>query len=118
MADPIADQTLPTRAAAERTARLIGCTGAHETEGGWQPCESNEALMILIRRGVGAYRRHRDGQKSANRVVLSPEVQKFIDSQKRRKRKRKRRRWEDLGERGVTAIDGSGAGITGVRGGP
>jgi hypothetical protein len=87
-------------------------------EEGWQPCESHEALMILIRRGAGAYRRHRDGQKSAKRVVLSPEVEKFLAEQKRRKRKGKRRRWENLGERGVTAIDGSGAGITGVRGGP
>ena len=111
--DPIDEQTLPTREAAARTARLIGCTGAHEMEGGWQPCESHELLMILIRRGAPAYRRARDGQKSANRVILSPEVERFLAEQERRKRKvRRRRRWEELGERGVAGIETTRAGLS------
>lgn len=111
--DPIEDQTLPTRDAAERTAKLIGCTGAHKTPGGWQPCESHKLLMILIRRGAPAYRRARDGQKAAKRVITSQAVQVAIEEEEKRKRRKlRRRRYEPLGERGVTGIETTRAGLS------
>jgi hypothetical protein len=48
---------LRSRADGARTAALIGCEGAHEVDGGWAPCESADALRVLIRYGVRSYRR-------------------------------------------------------------
>lgn len=62
------------RADAERAAGYIGCRGAHQREDGrWGPCESEEALRILFRRGAAAYRAHRG---EAKRVVLTPDLKK------------------------------------------
>lgn len=35
----------PDRQQALRVARLIGCSGAHETENGWMPCGSHDKLV-------------------------------------------------------------------------
>lgn len=116
--DPLEDQTLPSREAAERTAKMIGCTGAHKMPNGWQPCESHEGLMILIRRGVVAYRKHRDGTKTAKRIITSQALEEELEEERKRKRGIRKRRYvrnERLGERGVYGFDATGAGITGIR---
>jgi hypothetical protein len=113
--DPIADQVINDRKLAERVARSLGCQGAHKKGDGWAPCESNEALMTLIRKGAAGYRewkKRNSGEKSgratkAIRVIVQPELE---DRKKRRCRRRHCRRyrnhhWEHLGERGVQAID-------------
>lgn len=48
---------LSSRTEAERVARLIGCSGAHEVPDGWMPCESAVNLRVLTRYGVRAYRK-------------------------------------------------------------
>ncbi|SVB91015.1 uncharacterized protein METZ01_LOCUS243869 [marine metagenome] len=63
--DPVASQVLPTRKQALKVGKMLGCTGAHKKGDGWGLCESEEALMILIKKGSAAYREHRDGSKSA-----------------------------------------------------
>lgn len=62
--DPLEGQTLPSEALARRTAKLIGCEGAHKIGDAWGPCESPEALKILIRRGAPAYREWRSKQQT------------------------------------------------------
>jgi hypothetical protein len=51
------DQALPTQRAAERVAKLMGCSGAHRTADGWFPCESPRKLRALLNGGVSEYRK-------------------------------------------------------------
>lgn len=39
----------PTRAEAEHQARKLGCSGAHENNGGWMPCADEAALHHELR---------------------------------------------------------------------
>jgi len=61
--DPVAETVLPSRRQALKVGKMLGCTGAHKKGDGWGLCESEEALMILIKKGSAAYREHRDGKK-------------------------------------------------------
>jgi hypothetical protein len=45
-------RTKPTRAAALRLARRLGCEGAHEMpDGSWHACATHEELAAIIKRG-------------------------------------------------------------------
>ncbi len=65
MADPIEGETVATRIAAEKLSRMLGCQGAHRQGDAWGPCESQEALMVLIRRGAKGYRNWQKRQKKS-----------------------------------------------------
>lgn len=112
--DPIADQTIPNRALAERVARSLGCQGAHRKGDGWAPCESNEALMTLIRRGAAGYRewkKRNQGEtgraQKAQRIIVNPQLQDELKKKpkKRHRRRKPKKQWEQLGEHGVPGID-------------
>ena len=45
-----------TRAAAAARAEKIGCSGAHEMEGGWMPCSSHAAYERTTGDGGGGYK--------------------------------------------------------------
>lgn len=84
--DPLTDQAFETRRQAARVARMLGCSGAHETEEGWFPCASEEALDTLINHGIRAYRR-RFGSKTLEppkeapkrtKVATTPGVKRII----------------------------------------
>jgi hypothetical protein len=95
LADPISGQTVPTRAAALRLARTMGCQGAHRQGDGWMPCESHRALMALVRGGVESYRAHHARKRTS-----------FVDPASTR-----RRRTFHVRERGPRAIEHIGAGL-------
>ena len=61
--DPIEGETVATRDAAEKLSRMLGCQGSHKQGDAWGPCESQEALMVLIRRGAKGYRDWQKRQK-------------------------------------------------------
>ena len=63
MADPIEGETVATQDAAEKLSRMLGCQGSHKQGDAWGPCESQEALMVLIRRGAKGYRDWQKRQK-------------------------------------------------------
>ena len=63
MADPIEGETVATQDAAEKLSRMLGCQGSHKQGDAWGPCESQEALMVLIRRGAKGYRNWQKRQK-------------------------------------------------------
>jgi len=68
--DPILDQSVDSRETAERTARQIGCEGAHrKPDGTWGPCPSEDDLMVLINRGAAGYRRWRSKQLLRQKTV-------------------------------------------------
>jgi hypothetical protein len=84
--DPLTDQAFETRRQAARVARMIGCSGAHETEEGWFPCASEEALDTIVNHGIRAYRR-RFGSKAMptptetpkrTKVATTPGVKRII----------------------------------------
>lgn len=118
--DPIAGQTVASREAAEKLAKLIGCSGAHETEDGWHPCRSQEDLMTLIRRGSAGLRESRRAERKQLLEGKAAKRTSYVDrAMKRRKNRRRviarhqvRNGWEELGERGVAGIDRvSGGGL-------
>lgn len=55
--DTLINQALSTQRAAERVAKLMGCSGAHRTAEGWFPCESPRKLRALLTGGVASYRK-------------------------------------------------------------
>lgn len=87
-------QTFDVRADALRVAKLLGCDKVHETEKGWRPCSSSQALAILIKKGEKAHAlfHAREGQK-ARRHIVDPE----LADEKRKAPKRKKASSEGLG---------------------
>jgi len=67
--DPLEDQTVPTKKMAERLSGILGCSGAHEKENGWGPCESDDDLRRLIRMGNPAFREWKKRQDERKRKV-------------------------------------------------
>lgn len=114
--DPILTQTSPTRGDALRLADILGCSGAHQMGEGWHPCESHEALLILINDGIAAYREHvgREAAKAKRQGKSRRTAVMWVAPPKRKKRKRMKpkKRWENLGEHGVPSIQGGPPGIT------
>ena len=111
--DILANETVPDKRTATRLARTMGCEGAHQAPSGngWHPCESHEALTILINRGSKGYRAWKERQgKTKVRTVL-------IDDKKPKKRKyRKPKGWENLAQRGVRGINTlPGGGLTSLK---
>ena len=76
--DPIEGQVVETREAAERLSKILGCSGAHQMEGGWGPCPSHEHLLVLIRRGAPGYRRWLAKRNMKNKKSLASEDQKGV----------------------------------------
>lgn len=109
-------QTFDVRADALRVAKLLGCDKVHETEKGWRPCSSSQALAILIKKGEKAHAlfHAREGQK-ARRHIVDPELADEKEKAPKRK-KRVRKVWEPMRERGVMSIQGGGPGITSGKG--
>ena len=67
--DPILNETVPTKRAALKVAKIVGCQGAHKAEDGWLPCESDEGLLLIIKKGKAAYTEWLEEQeKSFNRI--------------------------------------------------
>jgi len=100
--DPIDGETVATRGAALKIAKTLGCDGAHNTDAGWVPCESREALLILIREGKAGYEAYQKRQKrktlqqksKARRTVITP-LTEGEDGRKKYRRKYRQ------GERGL-----------------
>ncbi len=61
--DPVLNTVVPTRKQALKVGKMLGCTGAHKKGDGWGLCESENLLMILIKKGSKAYREARDRKK-------------------------------------------------------
>lgn len=93
---------LDSRAAAEKAAKLLGCKGAHQWNGGWHPCESHEAMETLLKDGLDAYEKlsarmeKREGK--ANRHITWKDLLEEINAKPKKTRKRYTR-WEHLRER-------------------
>ena len=90
--------TLP-KMLALREAKRLGCSGAHQTEDGkWHPCSSAEVLRSINPKRLRA---------SASTLIAAPQrPRNVIGSAKIRKQ------WEQLGQRGIVAIDTiSGGGL-------
>lgn len=51
-----------TRADALRLARRLGCEGAHETDKGWMPCPTPEALLTAVRDGAAGFKKWKKSQ--------------------------------------------------------
>lgn len=47
---------MPTRAAAEKISKILGCRGAHRMGDQWAPCPTHEDLVFLIENGSAEYR--------------------------------------------------------------
>jgi len=67
--DPLEDQVVGTREAAEELSEILGCSGAHKRENGWGPCESMSDLKRLIRMGNPAFREWKERQSKRKRQV-------------------------------------------------
>ena len=77
-------------------AEMIGCSGAHQDENGnWMPCSSMEEMNRI-----------------SNRAETSKWKEKANAFNKKRKRKKRRDGWEELDEKPVQGLNGSGPGIT------
>jgi len=86
-----------------RVAEMIGCRGAHKDEdGNWMPCASMESLEQISNRAETSKWK----EKSATNKKAT------IEEVGRKKKKKKRSGWENLRERPVQGIIGSGPGIT------
>jgi hypothetical protein len=86
-----------------RVAEMIGCRGAHKDEdGNWMPCASMDSLERISNRA----------ETSKWKEKSTPEEQPTREMVGRKKRKKKRNGWENLRERPVQGIIGSGPGIT------
>jgi hypothetical protein len=86
-----------------RVAEMIGCRGAHKDEdGNWMPCASMESLERISNRAETSKWKEKS---AANEKPIREEVG-------RKKKKKKRSGWENLRERPVQGIMGSGPGIT------
>lgn len=101
MPENFSQQTAPTREMAEQVAHAMGCSGAHKVGDGWAPCESHEAMMLLIRKGKEGYDAWKQHQRRANvkprRVIVQQALAAELGM--------RRRRFEPLTERGVRGID-------------
>lgn len=94
------DVLRPNRAQAMRMSRRLGCSGAHEFEDSWMPCESHEELTRIL-----------DQINSLDEK--DDECLPCSQGKSAQVRKRKRRGkkpvepdgWEDLGQGGVAGID-------------
>lgn len=98
---------LVSKVQALRTAKEIGCSGAHQDESGnWMPCESHEKLMSLSdtaetskwRSVVPGYKPSSKKQQTKGRSSMG-------------RIKKRKKDWEELGEapiRGIEAIPGVG----------
>ena len=62
MADVEKNKT--TREQALRVARMLGCKGAHDTDGSWMPCESHEEY-VAIKQGEEEYLKVRASRKKS-----------------------------------------------------
>jgi hypothetical protein len=97
---------LVEKAQALRLASDIGCSGAHEAEGGgWAPCASNEELQRISKMA----------ETSKWRTVV-PGYKKSDKTRTAGKRKKKRGEWEPLMEKpiqGIGSLEGGGI-VSGV----
>ena len=46
--DPLEDQTVPSKAIAEKLSEMLGCSGAHKIGDAWGPCESEKILKNFL----------------------------------------------------------------------
>jgi len=88
------------KAQALRTAKEIGCSGAHkDKDGNWMPCESHDDLIRIS-----------DMAETNKWRSVVPGGKKILRTTGKRKKK-KRDEWEKLGEmpiRGISSIEGGG----------
>lgn len=88
------------KAQALRTAKEIGCSGAHKNkDGNWMPCESHDELVRIS-----------DLAETSKWREVVPGAKKTLRTSGKRKKK-KRDDWEELGEqpiRGISSLDGGG----------
>lgn len=122
MADPdtILNKELEGREAALRVAKILGCSGAHETPSGWKPCASPDTLAALVTGDEETFKKtylrdvKRSGRGTVRRIISGDDIEE--DKKKRPKKRVRRRRpkdnWENLTERGVISIQGGGPGLT------
>ena len=68
--DPLKDQTVPTKARAEKLSQMLGCSGSHRVgDDAWGPCESNRDLLKLIELGNPAFREWKARQKKKKAIT-------------------------------------------------
>ena len=68
--DPLKDQTVPTKAMAEKLSQMLGCSGSHRVgDDAWGPCESNRDLLKLIELGNPAFREWKARQKKKKAIT-------------------------------------------------
>lgn len=71
-ADP--NRLMPERASALRLARRLGCDGAHESNGGWAPCPTPDALAATIKHGAKGYERWKASNQIQQESRLAPQI--------------------------------------------
>lgn len=98
--DILANETVPDKRTASKLAKTMGCTGAHQSPNGkgWHPCESHEALLILINEGAAGYRAYKK-RKSGKKVSTV-----LIDRKTDVKSFRKVRHLKAKGSRGLDSV--------------
>lgn len=86
-----------------RVAEMIGCRGAHkDDDGNWMPCASMDSLERISNRAeTSKWKEKSNTEGRFKREEIG-----------RKKRKKRRDGWEQLDERPVQGIIGSGPGIT------
>lgn len=86
-----------------RVAEMIGCSGAHkDNDGNWMPCASMSSLERISNRAETSSWK---AKSTTDELTKREEIG-------RKKRKKKRSVWENLRERPIQGINGSGPGIT------
>ena len=92
MADVLEGQVVETRRDALRLARMLGCEGAHEVEGGWMACESQEAFQALLTGGRYGYRQYQESKGLGSAIGKIRDVANGPDVPGNRPNKRRLRR--------------------------
>jgi len=91
------DVLRPNRAQAMRMSRRLGCSGAHEVDGAWMPCESHEELTRILDQ-INSLDEKDD-------ECLPCSQGKSAEIRKRKRRGKKPIGWEQLSERPILGID-------------
>lgn len=95
------ERQLIDKVEALKLASLIGCSGAHQGEGGgWMPCSSHEEMIRVSNRA----------EKYVPKKMKADPASDKERTKGRRKRRRKRE-FEKLGEAGISAIQSIDAGL-------